>query len=79
MGYINQMIQVTVLQYVNQTFVLIHIKDYRLPNVMMDRANLNLIMQCLIMFLVHLSDEFYYEFVLNLVERVPILQEYKFI
>jgi hypothetical protein len=71
MGYKDQMIQVIVLQYVNQMFVLMHIRDYKLQNVMMDQVNLNLIMLYLIMFPEHLLDEFYYEFELNQVEQVP--------
>ena len=72
MEYRDQMIQVVDLQYVNQMFVLTHIKDYKQLNVMMDQVNLNLIKQYLIMFLEHLLDEFYYEFVSNLVEQVPL-------
>ncbi len=71
MEYKDQMIQVIVLQYVNQMFVLMHIKDYKLQNVMMDQVNLNLIMLYLIMFPEHLLDEFYYEFELNQVDQVP--------
>lgn len=77
MEYRDQMIQVIVLQYVNQMFVLMHIEDYKQQNVMMDQVNLNLIMQYLIMFLEHLWDEFYYEFVLNQVEQVPLRKRFK--
>jgi hypothetical protein len=78
MEYKDQMIRVIDLQYVNQMFELMHIKDYKLQNVMMDQVNLNLIKQYLIMFLEHLLDEFYYEFELNQVEQVPLKEKIKF-